>query len=286
MPAITKRELGKIIQRLEFLYSALDGEKKDPTKLGGDEFTNLQNRISEDLVVIRGKLREKEKIEKKNGNFMELAKLKASLKTKLSDLDSKYSQLERVNKGIQESKKVTAKVKEARAQIVAKLGVVIKHVKGAFDPSLVEDTQEARTDVIKLGDLKKDLIQRSGKKNKDDYINFDDSEDERDDEQIRQWREKDKKLDDKLDDVNILLDEIQHMNKELGKEIDLRDQMVDDANRDAAKVNQALEQHNKQLAQVLKNYRAPSKLCMDCCLCLLLVGLVSVIIMLITNGKG
>ena len=285
MPDITKRELKKIIRRLEEMYEKLDGENKGNKVLGGDEFTNLQNAISEDIVAIRNKIKEKEKLEEKRENFIELTKIKMNVKARFEDLDSKVEQLERINKAMQASNKITDQIKDSRQQIVGKMKLVVKQLKKAYDSSMVnEDVEPYRPNVIKLGDMKNNLL----KKNKGEFIDFDESRErsfEEDDEQIKKWRKKDEELDEKLDDVIVMLNEIKGMNEALGKEIDVRNQMIDQANQDAQKTNKAIELQNNHLAEVLKSYRAPSKLCLDCCLCILLVGLISVIVMLIKNGK-
>ena len=97
--------------------------------------------------------------------------------------------------------------------------------------------------------------------------------------------DEDEKLDARLGDVALILDELRVMNQNLSDEINVRDQIVQEANKDAAKTNKEIEQQNKTLAAVLKKYRAPGKLCMDICLCLLFLGLISVIVMLAINGK-
>lgn len=285
MPDITKRELKKIIRRLEEIYEKLDGQKQANTPLGGDEFTNLQNAISEDIVAIRNKIKEKEKLEQKRESFIELTKLKLNIKNKFEELDSKIEQLERINKGMQGSAKLPEQVKSSRQQIVEKLKLVTKQLKKAYDVSMVaEDVEPYRPNVIKIGDMKNNLL----KKKQADFINFEDSRDQvntEDDDQIKKWRKKDDELDEKLDDVIVMLNEIKGMNEALGKEIDVRNQLVDEVNADTQKTNKAIELQNQQLAEVLKSYRAPSKLCLDCCMCILLVGLISVIVMLVKNGK-
>lgn len=284
MPNLTKREIKKIMRRLEEIYEKLDGQKKTGP-LGGDEFSNLQNSISEDIVALRNKIKEKEKLEQKRENFIELTKLKLNIKSKFEDLDSKVEQLERINKGMQSSPKIPDQLKQSRQQILGKLQLVVKQLKKAYDVTMISDDVEPyRPNAIKIGDMKNNLYN----KNKGEFIDFDASRENsniEDDEQIATWKKKDAQLDDKLDDVIIMLNEIKGMNDALGKEIDVRNQMVDQATKDAQKTNKAIELQNKHLAEVLKSYRAPSKLCLDCCLCLLLVGLISVIVMLVTNGK-
>lgn len=75
------------------------------------------------------------------------------------------------------------------------------------------------------------------------------------------------------------------MNRGLGEQIDIRDKMVEEANKNALKTTKNLEEQNKGIAEVLKKLRAPSKFCMDICMVLLLLGLIAVIVMLVKNGK-
>ena len=285
MPSLTKREIKKIMSRLEEIYEKLDGQSTKTGVTGGDEFSNLQNSISEDIVALRNKIKEKEKMEGKREQFIDATRLKLAIKSKFEDLDAKVAQLDRVNKGLQASEKAPEQLKASRQQILAKLQLVVRQLKKAYDASMVDgEVEPLRPHAIKIGDMKANLM----RKNKGDFIDFDASREHsniEDDEQIAAWRQKDGQLDEKLDDVIVMLNEIKGMNDALGREIDVRNQMVEAANKDAVKVNAAIELQNKHLADVLKTYRAPSKLCLDCCLCLLLVGLISVIVMLVKNGK-
>lgn len=68
--------------------------------------------------------------------------------------------------------------------------------------------------------------------------------------------------------------------------IEGRDQKVREVKGDMVNVTSIFQTQNKQLTEVLAKYRAPGKFCMDCCLLVLLFGLIAVIIMLIKNGKS
>lgn len=57
MPSMTKREVGKIIKRLEQIYEKLDGTPKKQALNSKDEFSNLQIAIGEEFVSLRDKIK-------------------------------------------------------------------------------------------------------------------------------------------------------------------------------------------------------------------------------------
>jgi hypothetical protein len=282
MSKLTKREMAKIIKRLDYIYEKLDGTKKTGPISSNDEFTNIQNNISEQIVALRNKIQQKKRLEKSRENFIEVTKLKQQIALALADLESSHNRLTILLNKLREDKKVPGRIIESRGQIVAKFEQIIGQLRASVDGAVeTEETPMRPNNVLKLADIKNG--QFGGRKEME--FRIDDTYDERDDAVIKDWQEWDKKTDDKLDDVNLLLGEIKLMSENLGREIDNRNELVNMANTDAAQANKALEIENNRLTEVLKKYRAPSKLCMDICLCLLLLGLITVIIMLIKNGK-
>lgn len=99
------------------------------------------------------------------------------------------------------------------------------------------------------------------------------------------WNKNDEVLEEKLGDLNNILDQLNVMAHDQGEQIEMRDKLVEINTMEAKKVGQILKEHNLQIVELLSKYRAPSKWCGDCCMCLLLVGLISVIVMLVKNGK-
>lgn len=279
MPNMTKREIKKIQARLEFLYERLGGEKKSQPAPNTDEFTNIQTKISQEIIEAKRLIRDKEGLDKKTENFIELTKIKGQIKGKFIDLDDLMKQMKQLN-----ADKATLKVSESqrsqRETIIAKLENIIDNLKYAFDPSSVNPNQfePLPSNRIALKDLK------SFKNDpKSEFVAPETDNEER--EIMDRWRQKDKQLDDKLDDVNVLLEKLKEQSKKVSDEIDKRDVLVNTANKGATKVNAVLEEENHKLAKVLKEYRSPQKLCFDICLVLLLLGLIAVIVMLVKNGK-
>ena len=76
------------------------------------------------------------------------------------------------------------------------------------------------------------------------------------------------------------------MNQDIGDMIDKNHKKQLDVKRDVSKVNSIFETQNKQLLDLLKRYKSPGRFCLDCCLMVLLFGLIAVIVMLIKNNKG
>lgn len=273
-----KRELKKIQERIGYIYDLLDGEKKVAAIKSTDEFTNLQTRISEECVSVRKLIREKEGMEKNPSNFIELTKLKGQVKGKLIDLDDYLHQMENINKD-KATMKISENQRQQREDIIEKLRNIINNLKYANDPNSIDkdELQPLTTNRIALKDLKD-----WGQGREQTWAPEATEQDMMD---IDKWRARDQKMDDKLADINTLLEDLNERNKVLTAEIEKRDVLMVDTNKETVKVTKVMEAENHKLAKVLKSYRSPQKLCLDLCLILLLLGLIAVIIMLIKNGK-
>ena len=284
MPSLTKREMKKIQTRLEYMLDKLDGKKKITPAADGpqDEFTNLQIHMSEEIVKIRNKIEKQRNAEKRRENYIESIKLKKELKENIIELDDSMEKMETLYQMIRESPKISQKVKDDRFIIYQKFEGIVQQLSLAIQNDDVDITQYKRP-VMKLADLKNTYGENKGRA--DTHQNMFGEDDADDGRVLGQWREEDEKLDAKLGDVVLILDELKVMNKNLGDEINIRDAVVDEANKDAAKTNKEIDAQNKTLAMVLKKYRAPGKLCLDICLVLVVLGLISVIIMMAVNGK-
>ena len=85
-------------------------------------------------------------------------------------------------------------------------------------------------------------------------------------------------MDDLVDDIGKNLDL-------LGAKLDAQNELInnqnvaiDEAEKEAVKTNAKFESTNKRLKDAIDKYRAPSKLCMDCCLIFLVVVLIAIMI--------
>lgn len=284
MPKITKRELKRMRTRLEFIFRKLDGKPPAAEPGSADEFTAAQNHVKEQIITARSRIQQKLRVEKK-GSVVEIRKAKNELGEAMNDLDDSMAKLKTVLGTVLDSPKVPQTVKEERSRIVEKFEDLVRNLTvaattGSGDVLLAPKAKQ----VDKLSDLKgryKDLDAHNTTRN--DMLGDDNPDDER---VLGEWRAEDEKIDNKLNDVNLILDEIRTMNDNLKHGLELREAVIDDANRDAQKANRELTVQNKQLANVLRKIRSPGKFCLDVCLFLVLLGLVAVIVMLALNGKS
>lgn len=283
----TAKDLSRINNRLSFLYEKLGGEKKGKTE-SKDEFVRLQNSISEDLIFLRKLIKKNRKISNDPDNYMKKKKLERDMEYKLEDIISKHNRLKTLLKSIETSNKISSEMKKNKKTVVSKLEEIIKQIERSIKEKKPEDIENQNIfqnkNHINLKDLKNGLYNKDQKNNK---INFDEdyTDNGEDKEVLDEWDRKEDQLDDKLGGIINLLDEIKEMNNNLSKDIDIRDKMISDNKIEAQRVNKELEKHNKNLVELLKKYRAPSKMCLDLCLCLFIIGLISVIVMLIKNGN-
>lgn len=273
----------RLITRLESIYQKLDGKNSVAVKKSDDEFINCQNHLTEQIVSVRNKIQLKMKLINKPGALIELRKIKNSLQKEMSEIDDSIDKMKIVLHGILESPKVIQKIKDEKKNILEKFEELVKQLRvAANSDSDISVDYSARNQTVKLSDLKANYKQLG---QDDPQRNIFGPEETGDEKALTQWGLEDQKLDERLGDVVILLDEIRVMNDNLGREIEIRDGVVTEANQDVEKTNRELESQNKSLADVLRKYRSPGKLCLDICLGILLLGLIAVVIMMCVNGK-
>ena len=82
---------------------------------GGDEFDRCQNHLKERIVTARAQIQDKNKIERRQGNVVELRRARNAVETALAELDDTLGQLKTILRAVLESPKATAKTKEDRA---------------------------------------------------------------------------------------------------------------------------------------------------------------------------
>ncbi len=273
----------KIRTRLEYIFNKLDGKPKTATVGDGpqDEFTAAQIALSEEIVRVRNKVHDQGKMEQKKESYVKSIQLRNELRNDIISLDESLDRLKMTLEMNKASNKFTQKVKDDRTQICYKFEEVIQQLSLAVKGEQV-DINPTRKKVVTLDELKGERIDLN--RTRENAPRFDE-ENPDDDRVIAEWQVEDEKLDAKLNDINILLGEIGQMNRNLAENLQERDELIDATNKDATKTNAFIETQNKQLAAVLKKYRAPGKFCLDICLFLVLLGLIAVIIMLAINGK-
>lgn len=274
MSLVSKRELQKLHARIDLIYSALDGVKKQKVASSNDEFANLQTRITEECVALRKLIREREGLDKTAGKFIELNKMKGQITAKFEELDLFLAQMEAIKKD-KAALKAPAELQNQREEIVSKLKSIVANLRAAAEPNA------ARPPSPKKNLTLKDMASWGGSNN----ATYMPETTEADLEEIEKWRVKDQALDMKLDDVGNLLDDLRERNKKLTAELDKREVLLVDTGKGAAKLAKMVEIQNHKVAEILQKFRSPQQLCMDFCLILLLLGLTGMVVMMIKNGK-
>ena len=283
MPGFTKRELKRMRKRLEEIYENLDGKKKQPEKGDGpeDEFTNMQNFISQKILELREKIEAQKKAEKKSSEYVTSLKLKKEMKEDSLQIEQYLASFQKTLQNILNSPKSTEKIRKERSIIYNRMEKIVLQLKQFCHGENVELDQPVRN-ALKLADFKnQDYNEKRLLTNEVPYG----EENPEDDDLIKGWNMEEKKLDDRLEDVNTALEEMMERNRNLGDQIKIRDDLVHEANKDALETNKEISAQNKNLAEVLKKVRAPGKFCIDCCMIVLLIGLIGVIIALAVNGR-
>jgi hypothetical protein len=97
-------------------------------------------------------------------------------------------------------------------------------------------------------------------------------------EVLKRWKDKDEKIEEYLDYINenlIKLDEKFDVNSEI---LNKNNELVKNIQIQANKVDKELDTQNERLKKVITNFRAPSKICMDACLIILIFVLLTILI--------
>jgi len=95
------------------------------------------------------------------------------------------------------------------------------------------------------------------------------------------WKQQNEHLDDKLKDVNILLEEIERQALEQRDQIKINNELGKKVDKEVSKANQMLDTENARLKELVKKYRSPSKFCLDITLIIFILGLVGVLVMMV-----
>ena len=215
---MTKRDMQRVIKRLEFIYEQLDGAKKNPLLSSNDEFANLQIQISEQIVSVRAKIQQRQRLERTGGNLAEVIKQKHQTNAAIADVETTLGKLRFLLNKIQESKDIPSGVKESRAKIVDKFEQIVGQLKGSAEGGL--GTEEGallrpQGTTLRLADIRNNRGGGQPGRKEPDFVVAEDPED---DATIAEWRLQEAKMDQKLDDVNLLLGEIKIMSDNLTRE--------------------------------------------------------------------
>lgn len=103
---------------------------------------------------------------------------------------------------------------------------------------------------------------------------------------MNRWAGKEKEIDDLADEVNKGLDLLDAKLNVQNELLDQQNEHLEVVEKEAVKANEKFESANKRLKDLIDKYRAPSKVCMDCCLTFLVVVLIGILVKQIMALKG
>ena len=169
MVNFSKRDLKKLKNRLEFLYTRLGGVKKDNLN-DSDKFLTLQKNFGEKLIFLRKKIREKDRDLKKKNDFILQTKLRNNIKEKISECEEILKEMERCKNT--KKKNISKKILENRENIIEKF----KSILNQLENSIKEKKEKPKIkNLTKISDMKKKIF--SKKKKINNLINFSDDSD-------------------------------------------------------------------------------------------------------------
>jgi hypothetical protein len=95
---------------------------------------------------------------------------------------------------------------------------------------------------------------------------------------MERWKAKEKEMDDLIDEINGSLDVLNAQLISAGQKIDQNAEMIEEVKAKAVKLDDKFTSTNKRLKDTIKRFRAPSKLCMDACLVILIIVLIGILV--------
>ena len=243
-----------------------DGKKKS-------EFDHIRTRLMEIFHRIRISQDERDSREEKRGRSIEVVKMGVEIKNDLEESDSLLSSIKDILKRQKKKGKLSSEQLENSEKMYQNL---LRQYEDFLARERGEDV-EMRPVAPAFTDLKDDLLNNgnSRRRNNGD-VRIEANEQE--EEAMNQFRKNDDEMELKLKDINIGLEDWKANAKAVGNQIDARDMAMNKVEKQVDKTDSQLKTTNQRLKDVLKKYRAPSRLCLDITLVMLFIGLLAVII--------
>lgn len=267
MPGFTEHKIRKIQRNLQRIFEELGGKQVAQKTTYDDPFTQAKADLTQQIDSCRTKLSRYEQLKKEGKNIVEQISLKNDIQRDLEELSETHETIsEQVSKNGTEKQAVLL---EKYRQVIATLRTALEgEFSGQVEPRSVDNLAD-------LKGLSRSVVTQ----------NVYGTHTAEDDQILEDWKQKDAKLDDRLDEINGLLADVREMNRNLGDQIDRRGALMDEVAAGTEKVNGEVVKQNKSLVETLNAYRAPGKLCIDFCLVILFLGLLTVLVGLVRGGK-
>lgn len=280
LPSIAgSNDIKYIIKKLLDLEERLGGTQKQATGAKLDEFEANCRRITENIYSIRSKQNELvKKKDKKGFRQVDLTRLKIEINDGMRATHELLDSLKRILKSQKNNPKIPEFEKTSKAQLVAKLESLYQDMRDELEGKEVRDQT---VDYDRKDAADKKLLFGNTPTRGDDFRYQADQLHEDEEKQLQRWREMDQEMDNRLDDVIVLLDQINVQAVEQGDKMKQINELTKATDKEITKVNATLEVQNGRLKELVKKYRAPSRFCLDFVIFIFILGLVGIIINMI-----
>ena len=275
-------DIDYIISKLAEIEEKLGGKKKQKKGDGGsDEFDNSKTQVLENIYEIRGKMNEmQKKKDVQKFRAADMARLRIEIQDQMKSTHDLIESLKRTLKAVQKNPKIPEFEKENKAKLVLKLENLYQDMRDEIQGKTVVDRDNPIE--VNANQEKRDRRELFGPPNTGSRSRGDDfrtelgqlHEDE--DHKLQEWKKFDEKLDNKLEDINVLLDQIKDQAEEQGQQMKNINELTRKADKELNKTTQMLDTQNNRLKVLLKKYRAPSRFCLDFIIFLLIIGMISI----------
>ena len=272
-------DINFIIRRLLEVEEKLGGKKKlEEGK--GDEFDRIRTTILENIHTIRQ--RQNELTKKKDAGksrTADLVRLRIEIQETMRSTDGLIEALKKILKTQQKNPKIMQAEKDSKAQLCAKLETLYQDMRDEIEGKEV-GKRERQIEEMKDKEQadKADLTGFGGVSRAQDFRHELKQLHEDEDQKLKEWREFDNKLDSKLEDINILLDNIKDQAVEQGEKMKNINKLADKVNKQIDLTTKKLDSENERLKDLVKKYRAPSRFCLDMILFLLIIGMIGLMV--------
>eukprot|EP01016_Furgasonia_blochmanni_P034105 TRINITY_DN363_c0_g1_i7.p1 TRINITY_DN363_c0_g1~~TRINITY_DN363_c0_g1_i7.p1 ORF type:complete len:278 (-),score=68.33 TRINITY_DN363_c0_g1_i7:364-1197(-) len=261
-------QLNFLMNKLYVISKDLGGpsatEMKDVNK---DEFMRLNTALLENLSLLRKKQHERDEKREKHGKNPDVIRLSSEIREKISECEGQLSNMSEVLRKQVKNKKISKQEEGNRNGILNKLrdlhSNIQSHEKGGV-PLPDDSNFETLTD-----------LRSNGGGSDRDYKARTMTADE--EAGIKRWQEKDKAMDEDLEQIiqGVLKWKEKAIN--IGEQIDRMSPMLNNLERNVEDTTGHINHSNKRLKDIITKYRAPNKFCLDIILVLIILGLCGMI---------
>lgn len=273
-------DINYILRRLMEIEERLGGSQK-LAEAKGDEFDKIRSTVLEKIYSVRGKMNEMAK-KKQSGKARtaDIVRLRMEIQDDMGSSDQLLQSLKKILKNQQKNPKITQVEKDRKAELTAKLDSLYMDIRDEIEGKEVgkreRDIQEQKN---KEKEDQTMVFAGAKTKTREQDFRYEMSQLHQDeDEKLKEWKLFDQRLDGKLDDINILLDEIKEQAVQQADKMKDINGLIGKVDKQMMKTSLSLDTQNTRLKDLVKKYRAPSRFCLDMIILLFIIGLIGLIV--------